>query len=59
MACSMSRRGNCYDNAIIESFWSTLKTECELDAVTPHSSVGYTSPVAFEKLNQKKDIKAD
>lgn len=25
---SMSRRGNCYDNAIMESFWATLKTEC-------------------------------
>ena len=25
---SMSRRGNCYDNAAMESFWSTLKTEC-------------------------------
>ena len=25
---SMSRRGNCYDNALIESFWATLKTEC-------------------------------
>jgi len=25
---SMSRRGNCYDNAMIESFWATLKTEC-------------------------------
>ena len=24
---SMSARGNCYDNANIESFWSTLKTE--------------------------------
>jgi transposase InsO family protein len=24
---SMSGRGNCYDNANIESFWSTLKTE--------------------------------
>jgi len=22
---SMSRRGNCYDNAMMESFWSTLK----------------------------------
>jgi transposase InsO family protein len=22
---SMSRRGNCYDNALMESFWSTLK----------------------------------
>ncbi len=25
---SMSRRANCYDNAAMESFWSTLKTEC-------------------------------
>lgn len=25
---SMSRRGNCYDNAFIESFWSTLKNDC-------------------------------
>lgn len=24
---SMSRRGNCYDNAAMESFWSTLKLE--------------------------------
>ena len=24
---SMSRRGNCYDNAPIESFWGTLKNE--------------------------------
>lgn len=25
--CSMSRSGNCYDNAAMESFWGTLKTE--------------------------------
>ena len=24
---SMSRRGNCYDNAAMESFWSSLKRE--------------------------------
>jgi putative transposase len=27
MTASMSRRGNCYDNAPIESFWGTLKNE--------------------------------
>ncbi len=27
MKASMSRRGNCYDNAPMESFWGTLKNE--------------------------------
>jgi len=27
MQCSMSRKGNCYDNAPMESFWGTLKNE--------------------------------
>jgi len=25
--CSMSRKGNCWDNAVVESFFGTLKTE--------------------------------
>lgn len=81
LECSMSRAGNCYDNAAMESFWSTLKTETELDVVTPpsrraaelavfdyietfynptrrHSSLGYLSPVAFEKQPTLNDIKA-
>ena len=28
MICSMSRRGNCWDNAVAESFFHSLKTEC-------------------------------
>ena len=28
LVCSMSRRGNCYDNAPMESFFKTLKVEC-------------------------------
>lgn len=28
LRCSMSRKGNCLDNAVAESFFSTLKTEC-------------------------------
>ena len=27
MKASMSRKGNCYDNAPMESFWGTLKNE--------------------------------
>mgnify|MGYP002381944178 CR=1 FL=1 len=27
LVCSMSRRGNCYDNSPMESFWATLKKE--------------------------------
>jgi len=27
MTCSMSRRGECWDNAAMESFFSSLKTE--------------------------------
>lgn len=27
ITASMNRRGNCYDNAVIESFWHILKNE--------------------------------
>jgi transposase InsO family protein len=27
IVCSMSRRGNCYDNAVLEAFFSTVKSE--------------------------------
>jgi putative transposase len=76
---SMSRRANCYDNATMESFFSSLKTESELETKIPqtrrqaelavfdyietfynptrrHSSIGYLSPVAFEKRSTKNDI---
>jgi transposase InsO family protein len=68
---SMSRRGNCWDNAVVESFFKTIKTEMlnyeqlqtraeaemkifsyiEMFYNTErlHSSLGYQSPVTFEK----------
>ena len=38
LVCSMSRRGNCWDNAVAESFFSTLKTEL-------FSTLGVLSPM--------------
>ena len=32
IVCSMSRRGNCWDNAVAESFFATLKVELVRDA---------------------------
>jgi putative transposase len=28
MICSMSRKGDCWDNAVMESFFGSMKTEC-------------------------------
>ena len=42
ITCSMSRKGNCYDNAVSESFFGTLKTE--LDEPLP------TRAIAHQKL---------
>jgi putative transposase len=67
----MSRRGNCWDNAVAESFFATLKVELVHEALWPtraaarmalfdcievfynqqrrHSSLGFLSPLAFER----------
>jgi transposase InsO family protein len=45
---SMSRTGNCYDNAVMESFFRTLKAEC-IDQHRFHSHA-YARTVIFEFL---------
>ena len=42
---SMSRRGNCYDNALAENFFGILKTEC----IYRHK------PETFEQANKMID----
>ena len=37
IAVSMSRTGNCLDNAPMESFWATLKRECADVVFTSHA----------------------
>ncbi len=71
VSCSMSRSGNVWDNAAMESFFSSLKTErigrrvyrtrdeARADVfdyierfyntVRRHSTIGYLSPVEFER----------
>jgi len=75
MTASMSRKGNCWDNACVESFFASLKTELvaferfatraeaqnalfqwiELfyNRVRRHSTLGYHSPVDFERLTHQ------
>ena len=72
VTCSMSRAGNVWDNATMESFFSSLKTERTArkvyrtrdqaradvfdyverfyNVIRRHSTLGYVSPVAFEKM---------
>jgi transposase InsO family protein len=74
ITCSMSRRGNCLDNAVLESWNKTLKAELgerfESPAVAKeklfdyievfynqqrrHSTLGYLSPAAFERVAREQ-----
>jgi transposase InsO family protein len=47
LTVSMRRRGNCYDNAMLESFWGTLKAEC---ASGPFASLAAARLASFEYL---------
>ena len=71
VTCSMSRYGNVWENAAMESFFSTLKTERTAhkvyrsrdqartdvfdfierfyNAKRRHSTIGYLSPIEFER----------
>ena len=44
---SMSRVGNCYDNAVAESFFGTLKTEC---VTAQFATQALARPTIFEYI---------
>ena len=46
ITCSMSRRGDCYDNAVMESFFSTVKSEL----ATRFPSFGEAKIVLFDYI---------
>jgi transposase InsO family protein len=46
ITCSMSRRGNCYDNAVAESWFSTFKAELGERFTTP----GHAKAAAFDYI---------
>ena len=48
ITCSMSRKGNCYDNAVMESFFATLKQE--LIYRLPYQSHQQTKQDIFEYI---------
>jgi putative transposase len=72
VSCSMTRSGNVSDNAAMESFFSSLKTErtarkvyrtrnqaradvfdyieCFYNPLRRHSTIGYVSPMEFERV---------
>jgi putative transposase len=47
LACSMSRSGNCWDNAVVESFFATLKTELVADARWPTRAAAHRDLSVF------------
>jgi transposase InsO family protein len=49
ISCSMSRKGNCYDNAVMESFFATLKQE--LLYRQPYQSHQHTKQTIFDYIH--------
>ena len=50
IVCSMSRRGDCWDNAVAESFFATVKVELVHDAAWATRAVARTELVDYLEL---------
>lgn len=53
---SMSRTGNCYDNAVAESFFGTLKAECAADTFATHQHARTTIFEYIESWYNRKRL---
>jgi transposase InsO family protein len=51
ITCSMSRRGNCWDNAVVESFFGTLKTELIYRRPWPTREAAHQAVAAYIELD--------
>ncbi len=51
ITCSMSRRGNCWDNAVVESFFGTLKTELIYRRPWPTRESAHQAVAAYIELH--------
>jgi len=56
MRCSMSRKGNCWDNASMESFFGSLKTELDGDGPFDTRQVARTALFRFVEPSGSPDI---
>jgi putative transposase len=56
MRCSMSRKGNCWDNAPMESFFGSLKTELDGDGPFDTRQVARTALFRFVEPSGSPDI---
>lgn len=50
ITCSMSRKGNCYDNASMESFWATYKQELAYPAGFQHKTKEQVTLATFRYI---------
>ena len=59
IVCSMSRKGDCWDNAVVESFFSTLEFECARGEAFPTRSAARREVAEYILLLQPDQTALD
>jgi putative transposase len=57
MVCSMSRKGNCYDNAVKESFFHTLKSDLVHDEHYSTRAIARASLFEYMEIFYNREIR--